>query len=90
MFDIIASEYGYTYEEFKQMTLRTLHGALEMINIRTHNEYVKQAALKGIKLEAKKIRRKITEMSTESKEKTLHLHAEAIKRKVAEKRAKRK
>ena len=60
-----------------------------MINVRTHNEYAKQAALKGIKIETKKIKREFEPIDQKVKEKLAKLHQEAIARKVMEKTEKR-
>lgn len=56
-----------------------------MIEIRTHNEYAKQAALKGIKLDFKKVKRKVKELSQENKEMIARVSREAAQRKLMEK-----
>lgn len=71
------------------MTLRTLYASIEMINVRTHNEYAKQAALKGIKIETKKIKREFEPIDQKVKTTLAKLHQEAIARKVKEKTEKR-
>lgn len=38
-----------------------------MIEIRNHNDYVKQAALNGVKLDFKHVKRKFKELSDEQK-----------------------
>lgn len=88
---MVASEYGYTFDQFKQLTFRTLYALLEVMQVRGHNEYVKQAALQGIKLDAQKVKRKMKteEVDDKSKQAMLKIHREAIKRKVAEKTRKR-
>lgn len=89
VFDLIASEYGYTMDQFKAMTLRQLNGCLEMIDIRTHNEFALNASIHGHKVELKKVMRQVEELSDKMKEEMERIHREAIERKVAEKREKR-
>jgi len=72
------------------MTYRTLFGAIEMINIRKHNSYAQAAALQGVKVEIKKVRRVFEKLEEKTKDKMIEIHQEAIKRKVAEKNKKRK
>jgi len=61
-----------------------------MIGIRKHNAYARDAALQGIKVEVKQVRRSFEKLSESSKDKMIEIHNEAIKRKVAEKLGKRK
>ena len=61
-----------------------------MIGIRKHNSYAQSAALQGIKVEVKQVRRTFEKLSEGSKEKMIEIHSEAIRRKVAEKLGKRK
>jgi len=51
IFDSIASEYGYTWEQFINMTYKLLNCCLEAIAKRTHNNTVIQAAMHGIKMD---------------------------------------
>lgn len=51
IFDIIASEYGYTWVQFSGMTYKLLNECLESINRRTHNSIAVQAALRGIQMD---------------------------------------
>lgn len=88
VFDLIASEYGWTFDEFKKVTLRTLQGCLEMIDIRTHNDFVKQASLKGIKLEFKRIKRQVKDYTDDQKRMMAEVTKAAAQRKLLEKAAK--
>jgi hypothetical protein len=51
VFDIIASEYGYTLEQFGQMTVREVFVCMSNISKRKNNDLVIQAKLHGMKLE---------------------------------------
>lgn len=82
---MIASEYGWDFEQFKKLTLRRLQSCLEMIEIRNHNNYAKQAALKGIKLDFKHVKRKFKELSDEQKQMMIEVTRAAAQRKVQEK-----
>ena len=56
-----------------------------MIDVRTHNEYAKQAALKGIKIDFKHVKRKFKELSDEQKRMMAEVTKAAAQRKVKEK-----
>lgn len=67
------------------MTLRTLSGCLEMINIRTHNEFALNAGIHGHKVELKTIIQEVEDLSEELRlamEKTV---TESLRRKFEEK-----
>ena len=51
VFDLVASEYGYTWDQFTGLTYIQLHAFLEAINRRTHNNTAVQAAMHGIKVD---------------------------------------
>jgi len=56
-----------------------------MIEVRTHNDYVKQAALKGVKLDFKHVKRKFKELSDEQKSMMADVVKAAAERKLKEK-----
>lgn len=56
-----------------------------MIEIRTHNDFAKQAALRGVKIDFKQVKRKMKELSDENKEMILKVSREAAQRKLMEK-----
>jgi len=56
-----------------------------MIEIRTHNEYAKQAALHGAKIDFKHVKRKFKELSDEQKIMMANVSRAAAQRKVQEK-----
>ena len=85
---MIASEYGYTFDEFKKMTYRTLFAAVEMIGIRNHNKYAREAALQGIKLDVKNVNRTFEPLEDAAKKQMIDVHQKAIAKKVEEKRKK--
>lgn len=66
------------------MTLRTLSGCLEMISIRTHNEFALEANIHGHKVEMKKVIRQVRELSDEAIKMMEQVHRDAIKRKFEE------
>jgi hypothetical protein len=51
IFDLIAAEYGYTWNQFISFTYKQLNASLEAIARRTHNKTVVRAAMHGIKLD---------------------------------------
>lgn len=51
---MVASEYGYTFAEFLNMTNRTLDIVLKRISVRNHNAHAVSAALHGHKIPLKK------------------------------------
>ena len=51
IFDSIASEYGYTWDQFTGMTYKMLDVCLEAISRRTHNKNAVLAAMHGIKID---------------------------------------
>jgi hypothetical protein len=51
IFDLIASEYGYTWDQFISFTYKQLNACLEAIARRTHDNTVIRAAMHGIKLD---------------------------------------
>ena len=57
-----------------------------MIEVRNHNEYVAKAALHGIKMKARKVRREIIEADESTKNLMANIHKDMIKKKVEEKR----
>ena len=69
IFDTIASEYGYTWEQFAGMTYKLLDSCLEKIAARTHNKTAILAAMHGIKIE-------LYQKPTPVSEKTLEYAAE--------------
>lgn len=56
-----------------------------MINIRTHNDFAAQAALKGVKMEFKKVKRQVEELSVEQKQMMSEVVKKAAQRKIMEK-----
>ena len=62
---------------------------MEMIEIRTHNEFAKQAALKGVKLDFKHVKRKFKELSDEQKNIMAEVVKAAAERKLKEKAEKK-
>lgn len=51
IFDLIASEYGYTWEQFIGLTYKLLDSCLEAIARRTHNKTAVLASIHGIKMD---------------------------------------
>ena len=51
IFDSIASEYGYTWDQFIAMTYKLLNACLESIARRSHNKTAVLAAMHGIKMD---------------------------------------
>ncbi len=51
IFDLIASEYGYTWEQFSGLTYKLLNSCLEAISRRNHNKTAVLAAMHGIKMD---------------------------------------
>jgi len=51
IFDLVASEYGYTFEQFIGLTYKLLDSCLEAIARRTHNKTAVTAAMHGIKMD---------------------------------------
>lgn len=51
IFDSIASEYGYTWEQFAGLTYKLLAACLEAIARRTHNNTAVLASIHGIKMD---------------------------------------
>lgn len=60
-----------------------------MIEIRNHNEYAKQAALKGVKIDFKHVKRKFKELSDEQKSMMADVIKAAAQRKIEEKAKKK-
>ena len=56
-----------------------------MIEIRTHNDFAKQAALNGVKIDFKHVRKKFQELSNEQKKLMADVIKKAAQRKVDEK-----
>lgn len=50
-FDLIASEYGYTWKQFIRLTYKQLYHCLKAIKRRIHNKTAVLAAMHGIKME---------------------------------------
>lgn len=69
--------------------MRTLHACLKCIDVRTHNEYVKQAALQGVKLEPKYLVKQLEDLSEEQKRMMAEVTRKAAQRKVMEKAKKK-
>lgn len=67
------------------MTLRELSGCLEMISIRTHNDFALNANIHGHKIELKKVQVAFEEMTNDQAKTLERIHREAIKRKMEEK-----
>ena len=61
-----------------------------MIDVRNHNDYAAQAALQGVKLEFKKVKRQIEEMSVEQKQIMSDVIKKATQRKLDEMAKERK
>jgi len=61
-----------------------------MIDIRNHNDYAKQAALKGVKLDFKHVKKKFQELSVEQKTMMADVVKKAAERKLKEKAEKRR
>jgi hypothetical protein len=72
-------------EDFGKMTLRQLSGCLEMIEIRTHNDFALDANIHGHKVEMKKVQKVFEEMNDEQARMMAEVHRQAIKRKFEEK-----
>ena len=51
IFDVIASEYSYTWKQFTGLTYKQLDACLEAIAARTHNKTAVLAAMHGIKMD---------------------------------------
>lgn len=51
IFDLIASEYGYTWSEFTELTYKQLNACLESIARRTHNDYAFIANIHGVEMD---------------------------------------
>lgn len=51
IFDLVAAEYGYTWEQFVGLTYKLLNACMENIARRTHNERVVIAQMHGLKME---------------------------------------
>lgn len=51
IFDLFASEYGYTWEQFISMTYKQLNACLTCIYRRTHNKTAVQARIHGIDMD---------------------------------------
>lgn len=79
IFDVFASEYGYTWDTFISMTFKQVNALMVAFNKRKHNEMALQAAMHGVKMEP--IREKIP--MTKKDKKTLN---DLIQKKLAEKR----
>lgn len=82
---MIASEYGWTFDDFKKITMRTLHSCLEMIAIRQHNDFALNASLKGVKIEFKKVKKQVEDMTQEQKKMMNEVIKQAAQRKLLEK-----
>lgn len=78
IFDLIASEYGYTWNQFGELTYKLLHATLEAIQQRTHNNLVIQAALRGVKLNPYKKLKSISEIDLKAGDQQV---SEILKRK---------
>lgn len=63
-------------DDFKKVTLRTLQACIEMIEIRNHNEYAKNASLQGVKVDFKSVKRKFKELSKDQ----INMMAQVTKR----------
>ena len=61
IFDSIASEYGYTWRQFTNLTYKLLDTCLEAIARRTHNKTVVLAAMHGIKVDLYKRHKPVSE-----------------------------
>ena len=62
-----------------------MQGCLDNIEVRTHNEYVKQAALQGITLDFKHVKKKFQELTKEQIEMMAEVSRAAAQRVVLEK-----
>jgi hypothetical protein len=67
------------------MTLRELSGCLEMIDVRTHNDFALNANIHGHKVEMKNLQAEVEEITDEQKRIMADIHRDAIKRKMTEK-----
>jgi len=83
IFDSIASEYGYTWQQFVNMTYKLLNHCLEAIARRTHNNTVVQAAMHGLKMDlykrVKPVSEKILDQATSEAYKLLQQKQSAVK-----------
>lgn len=86
IFDIVASEYGYTLSQFSALTPCVLFIALDRIARRNHNAFACRAALMGVKIPFKKTpgHKVESDASPETKEFTQLAMSAAIKRKAEE------
>ena len=48
IFDLIASEYGYSFEDIRNMTMREIDIAMKYIGIRKHNEIAVNGKIHGL------------------------------------------
>ena len=55
IFDVIANEYGYTFDEIRNMTMREIDVAMKYIGIRKHNEVATNARIHGLEMEMKEV-----------------------------------
>ena len=65
IFDLIASEYGYSWRRFVGLTYKQLDAFLEAIAARSHNNMATQAAMRGIKVEPYKKVEPVSEKALE-------------------------
>ena len=83
IFDSIASEYGYTWEQFVSMTYKLLNHCLEAIAKRNHNNYAAQAALHGLKMDlykrVKPVSEKVLDQARSEAYKLLQQKQSAVK-----------
>lgn len=68
-FDAVAKRYGYTLDQFYQLTLRQLHIILKTINDKSYEELEVQAALQGKKLKPRIVFEDISEEQDKENEK---------------------
>ena len=76
-FDTVAKRYGYTLEQFYELTLRQLHILLKTIGDKSYDELEVQAALAGRQL---KPRMKFEDISEEEEQENEDQAMEALKR----------
>lgn len=69
IFDSIASEYGYTWDQFTGLTYKLLDACLESIAKRQHNKTSVYAAMHGIKMDLYRRNKPVSEKTLQQAEK---------------------
>lgn len=82
---MVASEYGYTFDDFLNLNYRQLYGLMERIALRKHNNFMQLSILHGNKKpKFKKLQKSIEELSVDHKEIMAKAIKKAAERKIAE------